>query len=721
MDFTTKAKRYERHRQSMANVAAESSAAGRDIAPMPKVKNAARKRKCAKSLRLFCETYLEPQFPLAWSNDHLTAIDRLQTTVLEGGQFAFAMPRSSGKTTLSMAAAVWAGLYAHRSFIVLIGATEPHAEELLDAVRSELESNDLLFDDFPEVCYPIRRLEGIVHRCNGQTLNGERTKMSWKAKEMIFPTIKKEKTSGIVLRVAGITGRVRGMKSPGPNGSSIRPDLVIVDDPQTDESARSLTQNDSREKVLTGAVLGLAGPKTKIAAVMPCTVIAPGDMADRTLDRERNPAWHGERMKMVYSFPTDEKAWDEYARIRRESLQNGGKGEEATEYYRANREAMDVGATVGWVDRFNADELSAVQNAMNLKIDKPFAFAAEYQNEPIVESLSEELPQLADDLLVKRLNGLPMGVVPHECNRLTAMIDVGGKTHWYAVLAFDSNFGGSVIDYGCWPRQNRAFFDADDARPNFETDYPDLGEEARVYAGAESLTNEILSRRYVRESGGEPMQVERCGIDAGWLPDTIAEFCRQSPHSAVLTPTKGYSAGVNKAPLHRWKRKPGYRFGLNWIISHEAGRHRGRLCTFDASTWKSFLVDRFISPFGTPGALRYFGKEGSSYVHQLIANHFTCEFRKREESKYGMVDVWSKKPQRKDNHLFDCVVGACVMASVQGLPWQTASLGQFTPVHKPPPLRLSAIQSEKRSAPVAGGKPKLRLSDLQRERRMAKV
>ena len=89
--------------------------------------------------------------------------------------------------------------------------------------------------------------------------------------------------SGAILKVAGITGRIRGMKHQTAAGESFRPDLVILDDPQTDESARSLWQCQARESILAGAVLGLAGPGRKISSIMPCTVIKPGDMADRIL------------------------------------------------------------------------------------------------------------------------------------------------------------------------------------------------------------------------------------------------------------------------------------------------------------------------------------------------------------------------------------------------------------------------------------------------------
>jgi hypothetical protein len=98
--------------------------------------------------------------------------------------------------------------------------------------------------------------------------------------------------------------------------------------------------------IINGAIAGLAGPGQRTAIIVPCTVIRAGDVADQLLDRQKHPDWHGERTKMVYAFPTADRLWSAYARIRAESLRAGGNGHEATEFYRANREAMDAGAQV---------------------------------------------------------------------------------------------------------------------------------------------------------------------------------------------------------------------------------------------------------------------------------------------------------------------------------------------------------------------------------------
>ncbi|MBN1513726.1 MAG: phage terminase large subunit family protein [Phycisphaerae bacterium] len=278
------------------------SLAGRDIGELPAVVNPERKARAERDFRFFCESYLPFTFHLPWSPDHLKVIAKIEQAVLHGGLFAMAMPRGSGKTSICECACIWAVLYGHREFVCLVGSDEGHAMDMLDSMKTELDGNDLLLEDFPEVVYPIQCLDGIANRCSGQIYQGERTHIGWTAREIVLPTMPGSKASGAIIKVAGITGRIRGMKFKRADGQSVRPSLVVIDDPQTNESARSLSQCATRESILAGAVLGLAGPGKKIAGVMPCTVIHPGDMADNILSREKHPEWNGERTKMVYSF-----------------------------------------------------------------------------------------------------------------------------------------------------------------------------------------------------------------------------------------------------------------------------------------------------------------------------------------------------------------------------------------------------------------------------------
>ena len=139
--------------------------------------------------------------------------------------FSLAMARGSGKSSLAEVACIWAVLNGYRDFVCLIGSDEGHACDMLDSIKTELDSNDLLAADYPEVCFPIQALDGISNRANGQLFQGKRTQIGWTAKEIVLPTIAGSKASGAIIKVAGLTGRIRGMKFKRPDGKTVRPSL----------------------------------------------------------------------------------------------------------------------------------------------------------------------------------------------------------------------------------------------------------------------------------------------------------------------------------------------------------------------------------------------------------------------------------------------------------------------------------------------------------------
>lgn len=53
-------------------------------------------------------------------------------------------------------------------------------------------------------------------------LRGERTQIGWTAKELLLPTVKGSVSSRACVKVAGITGRIRGLSVKRPsNGATI--------------------------------------------------------------------------------------------------------------------------------------------------------------------------------------------------------------------------------------------------------------------------------------------------------------------------------------------------------------------------------------------------------------------------------------------------------------------------------------------------------------------
>jgi hypothetical protein len=649
----------------------EHRKAARDVGEFPKVTRAWRERRkrCAGSLLDFCTTFLRPKFYLAFSADHLRVISKLEEIVLHGGLLAVAMPRGSGKTELVKAAALWAILYGYRKFVVIVGATAGEAVRIMADLKATLAHSDELYAAFPEATHCVRDVAGAAVRARYQTIGGEPSGIEWTRDYVRLAWVKKTASSGAVVRTAGVTGAIRGMSVTGPDGKTLRPDLVLLDDPQDRESATSPVQTDDRERIIRGDVLGLAGPKKTISVAMTVTVICENDLADRFLDREANPQWNGERTRLVDSFPADEVLWEEYFRIRDEALASGGDRRAATRFYMTNWDAMNAGAKVPWADRFDdARYVSALEEAMVRRHDDPEAFAAECQNDPVrVGADRGQVRELHAADLTKRVCNLPRGTVPRGATRLSAFIDVGGRVLWWGVCAFSERFDGWLVDYGAYPRQSRSYFTSDDAHPNLPGEMPGLTEPQLVYAGLKLLTGEILGREYPRDGGGAGLTVQACAVDCGWLPDQVHQFVRESgAHRAVLIPSKGYSTSSNAKSMDEWQRKEGERSGPSWRLGPPPSG-RGRQLIFDPDYWKSFLADRLTTPPGGGGAVQFFGDRPAE--HRLLADHLTAEYATRVTVRNRTFDKWEQRPGGAENHLLDVLTGCCVAASTLGLAW----------------------------------------------------
>ena len=640
---------YDRHRDRSARRQAEQSRSGRDIGPLPPVRDQIRRDGCERSLLRFLETYLAAAFYLGWSEDHLVVIGDMERAILEGTLFAIAMPRGSGKTTLILGAIIWALLYGHRKYVAVIGATEKHADRMLDSIRSSLQNNPLLLADFPEVCYPIKRLERIANRANAQILDGEPTQMTFGKNMVVLPTVRGSKASGSIVEVAGLTGAIRGMQQTLATGEIVRPDLAVCDDPQTDESAKSPTQCAEREELIAGAVLGLAGPDKKIAGFMPCTVIREGDMADRILDRMKHPEWQGRRTKMVYRWPTSKAAvahWEKYAELRRDSLRNGANGETATAYYLRHRKAMDAGSLVSWEARRKADEISGLQHAWNLRIDRgERVFHAEYQNEP--------LP--AEDAATKLLSS------DEICGRL----DVQGKLLVWAVVAWEENFTGYVVDYGTYPDQRAPTWSRRDPKRTLAQEFPKHGFEASIRAGLEAACGHLLTREF-KKPNGSVVRIDRLLIDTSWgkTESTVKRFCRTSDWANVIMPARGTYIGPGSKPFSDYNKKRGDKVGLHWRVPVRTKREGQREVLVDTNWWKSFVHNRLAVAVGDAGSLSLWGKDPRR--HEILAEHLLAEQCVPTEAKGVTMDVWKDLPGR-ENDLFDCLVGCCVAAAMEGV------------------------------------------------------
>jgi hypothetical protein len=642
---------------------AAASAQDRDIAAgWPGSGNRRRRARCRLSLKAFLLAYFPAAFTLPFCPDHLRVIAKLETAILRGGLFAVAMPRGSGKTTIVSRAVLWALLYGHRRFACLVGATDAAARSLLATIKSELVFNDLLAQDFPEVCYPIRCLKNNARLCTGQLWEGEQTLITWAADRVVFPTIPKSKVCGSCLTVAGLTGALRGQTHTLADGTVIRPSLAILDDPSTREASESKLQTAARRAIIEGDVLGMAGPGQTISAVCPCTVIAKGDLADQLLNRDTFPQWQGERTKLPYTMPSNLKLWDEYRRMRDDSLRNDGDGHEATEYYREHQAEMDEGARVAWPQRFNVDELSAIQHAMNLLFRNEAAFMAEMQNTPQPPAVAGEQTLSAEEI-ARKVNGRKAGEVPSTCNQVSAFIDVHDALLFYMVSAWEEDFSGYCVEYGTYPDQARHYYTLNDTRPTLADIHPGGGKEGAIFAGLEALVSDLLSRQWQRDDGSI-IQIGRLLIDSGYLPEIVASAIVKTGQTAIAIPSKGIGVTAGNKPFSEYERHPGDQIGHYWRIPAARTPRELRAVQFDSNYWKTLFHGRLSVAMGGRGCYSLYGTQHAN--HQLLGDHLSAEFRVETQGRGRTVWEWKARPGKPDNHFLDCAIGCCVGASMLG-------------------------------------------------------
>jgi hypothetical protein len=684
--------------------AARNSAKEREIGPIPDIANLERRESCRDSLRLFCETYNPIAFRWAWSDEHLTIIRRIEEAIRSGGLFAFAMPRGSGKTSICRMGTLWGAAYAHVRYPFLIGATQGKAEESLDTIKRWIRFLLEFSADFPEISYPAIKLGGVAQGASGQTCEGRSTDIEWSKDRVVLPTVPPPPnlpgsesmefapTSGCLIGVSGLTGEgLRGSLHGLQSGELVRPDLALLDDPQTAKSAGSPSQNNVRERLISQDVLGMAGPGARMAAVMPCTVIAPDDMVDRLLDRQKHPLWRGERTQMLRSMPVNMDAWEKYFEVYRECAQlDPADFTRANEHYEQHRAKLDEGADASWADRKYDTDVSAIQHAMNIYCRDPMAFFAEYQNDP-ESALPDDENRLDLDEVAARGAAPDRGIVPLDCPRLVGFIDVQGRILYWLVLAVGEGFTSRVVDYGAWPDQGRQYFTLSDARRTLGDEFPGAGQEAQILQGLESLTGELLSRQWQREGGGEA-GIERLLIDAAWGDSTgiVYQFVREAKSKSQIMPSIGRGIRASNAPMDAWPKQQGEEKGHNWRIRTSDKRGGVRYCLYSTNYWKTFTARRLRVSRGDSGAVTFY-KESANH-HRMLAEHITAERAVSVESQGRRVDEWQAIPNR-DNHLFDCLVGSYVAAATIGV----TMIGQQAEERREPrKFKLSELQRRKR-------------------------
>jgi len=160
----------------------------RDIGELPPCENPDRKKACEHDLVLFCNTYFPDHFFREWTASQIEIARNIEKVINVGGFQAIAHKRRGAKTTICRGGLLWAVLYGKHMYSFFAGSEGGAATDAKTFIEMELLENNLLLEDFPEVCYPIRCTEGIKQR--KVKYHGDACNISTSGDKIVLPTMR---------------------------------------------------------------------------------------------------------------------------------------------------------------------------------------------------------------------------------------------------------------------------------------------------------------------------------------------------------------------------------------------------------------------------------------------------------------------------------------------------------------------------------------------------
>jgi hypothetical protein len=623
----------------------ERSEAARIV--IPPIRNLARREASLKDPELFLKTYFADRYRLPFGRHHYEMIDSIIKRAKHGGRQAIAAPRGCGKSELTKGLLCFLLLAGMVRFPLVVAATTDLAQKTYSDFRRKIAYNDLLLDDFPEVCFPVRALEGAPQRASKQHVDGKLTGIVWTANDYIsLAHVPGSIYGGVKMTYFGLDSAFRGCNIDGD-----RPGFVLIDDPETEESAGSDVQIEARENILNKDIAGLASQEENIAIVVLTTVQNRKCYSFKLTDRKLSPSFGGMRFGIIVSWPKDMDLWQEYIAVRHADQEKGDEnGRNAVAMYLANREAMDAGVEMlsshfvpVTLDDGTELVFSAIQQAFNKIADTSMDdYLTEYQNDPPKEE-EEETLRLTAGRVASRISGYDQGVAPPQSEWFTVGLDIGKQWSHWVKIGWWGNAIGCITDYGILETHG-----LDDRSTN------------------KSIELALLSSLSVwRDSITEQHPPLLALIDSGAYSDAIYEFCRRAGNPFYAS--KGWAASRFQNTKDSDTRQSFLEARADW-------QQNEKLWLYNVNTeyWKNWLQQRFNtetfdeSNNFNDGTLSLFNLAGDKKRHLSFSHHIVAEERSELfEPGKGTVRKWIVR--NKNNHFLDATALACAAAGCIGI------------------------------------------------------
>ena len=636
-----------------------------EVGEIPPPRHPRLRARCEYDLEAFGWYYCRPLLHHRASPDIREGLIRdVQECVLNGGLTAELFARGGGKTTwVDEIAPLWAMLYGHRRFPVVIGASLKAAKKNLKTIKRLILRSPELLADFPAICLPARKLGGVAQRASSQTYHGRGTDIEWGTDQITLPVLREDEDHGIhgthgngapldagcgaILAVTGVGGAIRGTNEGG-----MRPDMLLIDDPQTRKTAANPKTMEAIIEYIQADALALAGHSTTIAAFLTITPQRYGDVATKISSSDAFQEWTKKVQPFVKTLPPN---WDSLVALFVEQYAADAAARDfartrSTAWYKENAALFEKMETIDAAQFDAAREIDVKHHILNLraKMGKT-AFDAEIMMK-VVEASSEI--QIDPDRVAGALNGAARGVCPRGTDTVVAFCDVNiqaGAGLSCALVAFGPRRTAAVIDYFRYPA---------DGSPLVPPNASDYARNRRV-AGAIREVCKAVAMRRIRDTRGHSIRVRALAFDRGWLPDII--------HRALFVIRKTVPLGF---PVLAMRGFPWNKFGTRKEDILRRGDHVfatrsrfGEYLAFMAPYWREVMQSGFLETPLMEGSLSLFGRDAGA--HFQFAQEICAERLVRKYQAYGgreTTTAWDWVTTGPE-HYCDAVTGAFALAS----------------------------------------------------------
>ena len=558
----------------------------------------ARRRRLEKDPEKWLQYYFPNIFTLPFSDGHREIIRAIVRTDAAGKDMVVAAPRGEGKTNIMRYMSIYLVVTERAKFVAMGGWQSRSASEAFSTWVLAITSERLVAD-YPEFFAPFavsthaNRLPRL-HWLGEMRPTGAAIRS--KLMQIVFPDGRGAIAAG------SLQGDVKGLNITTADGASLRPDKLLLDDPQDVDRADDPKFVAETVKKIDTQWLCLAGPDARISMMVACTIYAPDDVGE-TLGKRRNTVFV--RIPRVVSWPVDfdeaesrtRQLWDRWFDL----YDDENTRDMAFKFYELNRVTMCAGFEVSWKYRFDkakGDPDAYFSAMVDYYTKGREAFFSEYQNQPVTHDT--KYYKLKPEHIIKHVVELHEDELPEDTVYAVLTTDINysyGLT--YEGAAFNSEGRCHVFAKGVWC-------------------------QAPLPISAKN-TNQEQRQRLVKKAlevfaewvDVQPWKIDDWYIDAGGEQfETVTSFCRTAKKNGKLGRAMIGRAGRTYDPSVKTcvGRVRGKVYACFTRIS-------GKWYCMDADYYKELAQTSWITPMGEPGsATIYKGPhEGShrDYAEQM--------------------------------------------------------------------------------------------------------